>query len=398
MPQRLLCTAPTAGPDWSRWPARILPGGPVPAELLARAGVTRVADLTGLDDIGIPVRAVVRPAAMTVANTLGVGATGAAAERAAGMQALCNWHAENVAVSLAGRSATDLAGELTYDPATLRRPPNSVYDPASRLDWVLGTTLVSGAHTWMPRAAVALDLGLAGRWDPPMFSRTDVGLAAECTYQAAALTGLYELMQWHCLAVARAHPTAWEVPSDGLAGASCEPMVAAISAGSDCELRVARIEVWDGYFCFRAELLSPSGGVPFRGVALHHDPNQALAQAIGKAVRRRLSMISGAVDQLESALSDPFGGLSRYAAPDYPMCADRHPTPLPWTAGFGAGTDALRAQLVAAASAVRDRAGAEPIAAVCDFAGACVPVVRVLAPGLPLPTRAGARVPLQDLR
>lgn len=61
----------------------------------------------------------------------------------------------------------------------------------------------------------------------------------------------------------------------------------------------------------------------------------------------------------------------------------------------GSGVVSARAALVDAARQVQLVTGVEPVAAVMDFPGACVPVVRVLAPTLrdfgSSPTRDSAR-------
>ncbi|EUA90896.1 hypothetical protein I551_2693 [Mycobacterium ulcerans str. Harvey] len=42
------------------------------------------------------------------------------------------------------------------------------------------------------------------------------------------------------------------------------------------------------------------------------------------------------------------------------------------------------------------RSGTEPLAVVCEFADACVPVVKVIAPGLPASIASPMRTPLQE--
>ncbi|POY00839.1 hypothetical protein C3477_20310, partial [Mycobacterium kansasii] len=58
----------------------------------------------------------------------------------------------------------------------------------------------------------------------------------------------------------------------------------------------------------------------------------------------------------------------------------------------------LPALVAAAATAVARRTGIEPAAVVCDSPGACVPVVKVVAPGLSLSSVASPmRTPLQEV-
>lgn len=101
------------GPDWSLWPARALGRADSktisyragthrlisPEEtwlalqpLLGAAGITRVADLTWLDDLGIPTVQAVRPASLTLSVSQGKAVTYRAAQVSAVMESMENWH------------------------------------------------------------------------------------------------------------------------------------------------------------------------------------------------------------------------------------------------------------------------------------------------------------------
>ena len=64
--------------------------------VLPRVGITRVADVTGLDRIGIPVWQAVRPASRSLSVSQGKGATPAAARASAVMESIELWHAEDL--------------------------------------------------------------------------------------------------------------------------------------------------------------------------------------------------------------------------------------------------------------------------------------------------------------
>jgi len=74
-----------------------------------RAGITRIAELTGLDTIGIPVFAAIRPMGRSLSTQQGKGATALAARVSALMESLETWSAEHLAlpaVRAAGSIAT----------------------------------------------------------------------------------------------------------------------------------------------------------------------------------------------------------------------------------------------------------------------------------------------------
>ena len=62
------------------------------APLLPRFGITRVADVTGLDVLGVPVAMAVRPLAATLSVSQGKGATYTHAAVSAAMEAIEVWH------------------------------------------------------------------------------------------------------------------------------------------------------------------------------------------------------------------------------------------------------------------------------------------------------------------
>src|SRR5208282_2138326 len=68
--------------------------------LLPRMGITRVANVTGLDCIGIPVVMVCRPNSRNVAVSQGKGLTLAAAKVSGIMESVEGYHAERVALPL----------------------------------------------------------------------------------------------------------------------------------------------------------------------------------------------------------------------------------------------------------------------------------------------------------
>src|ERR1700691_6759956 len=72
-------------------------------------GITRVANLTGLDRTGIPVIMVCRPNARSTAVFHGTGIDLAAAKASGIMEAIETWHAEYVQLLLRFASFTDLA-------------------------------------------------------------------------------------------------------------------------------------------------------------------------------------------------------------------------------------------------------------------------------------------------
>lgn len=412
MPERHAGSTDTvSGPDWSAWPARDLghAGSKTISHragthrlispeqtwlavqpLLKFAGITRVADLTWLDDIGIPTAQAIRPASLTLSVSQGKAPTYRAAQVSAVMESLENWHAEQVVADLRFTATTDLDSVLTYDPNQLRHRTASFYHSGARLDWKIATTLLTGRRTWVPLETVMVNAAVNDVWDPPMFEMDTNGLASGNSYHEAALHGLYELMERHSLATAEPGLTLFEVPLDDVADSQCAELVDMIyRAGSD--LRLTRMDNWPGFYCFSASLRSGTTELPFAGHGLHTDPNVALSRAITEAAQSRLTAISGAREDLPPLIYQRFARVHSYAPLERPTRELPTAKQIAWDVP---DIESIEDLLISAASAVTDIAGTEPVAAVCDFADACVPVVKIVAPGLALEHKSPMRVRL----
>src|SRR5262245_57612072 len=84
------------------------------AEAFERVGITRVAELTRLDRIGIPVFQAVRPSARSLTLSQGKGLSVAAARVGAAMESMEVWHAECPRVDHRA-PVRDLVAQLPYD-------------------------------------------------------------------------------------------------------------------------------------------------------------------------------------------------------------------------------------------------------------------------------------------
>src|SRR5262249_47992169 len=70
------------------------------APLMAAMGITRVANLTGLDRLGLPTVAVARPNARSISVSQGKGVTLAAAKASGLMESIEGYHAEHITLPL----------------------------------------------------------------------------------------------------------------------------------------------------------------------------------------------------------------------------------------------------------------------------------------------------------
>jgi ribosomal protein S12 methylthiotransferase accessory factor len=219
-----------------------------------------------------------------------------------------------------------------------------------------------------------------------LFTADSNGLASGNTYDEAALHGLYEVLERDSRYRTTTTGTAVVIDPDTVTDPTCAALIHRMrERGND--VIITDHTRWDGLYCLDVLLRSRSVGGVFGGCGLHHDPAIALCRALTEAAQSRLTLISGVREDIPTSGYATFGHPAQVELP-----AGGQPMP---TTAANSSSSSARAALVDAARQVLQVTGVEPVAAVMDFPGACVPVVRVLAPTLrdfgSSPSRVSAR-------
>jgi ribosomal protein S12 methylthiotransferase accessory factor len=160
---------------------------------LSEHGITRCADVTGLDNVGIPVYCAIRPAGRTVQVTNGKGVRHVDAQVSALMEALEVSHAESPPPDrLLRASAHELrrarAGQVLDPDALTGFRTDAHYSPDYQIDWVRGQQLPGGESIWVPASSVYLC------W-PALYEFSSRGLASGNDRDEATLHALYEALE-----------------------------------------------------------------------------------------------------------------------------------------------------------------------------------------------------------
>jgi putative methanogenesis marker protein 1 len=161
--------------------------------LLPAAGITRVADITSLDRLGIPVFSSIRPTAERGAISVynGKGATPAEARVSAMMEGIERFSAELEREDLRVERYSFLSrSERVLDPASLILPAGA--DPDSPIPWTKGYDLASGEDILVPASAVYHPL--PHRYFQ-LFRTSTNGLASGNTLEEAVFHALMELIE-----------------------------------------------------------------------------------------------------------------------------------------------------------------------------------------------------------
>ena len=347
-----------------------------------RAGITRIAELTGLDTIGIPVFSAIRPMGRSLSTQQGKGATAEAARVSALMESLETWSAEHLVLPVV-RASWRRLGERAIDAGRLPRPRGRL-DRDARWRWVEGTDLAADRAVLVPEQAVTLDTVFRA---PPVFDVSSNGLASGNALVEAIAHGLCEVIERDAEAAWRRAGSDRRLVLDTITDADpvCRALIERIVAAG------ARVYVWDlvdparpvapGVAVIGAAIMEDPAEPAWRtlgfyqGFGAHWRPEIAIARALTEAAQTRLTYIAGARDDFfprdYARATDPalLAALwQRFSAPcDEPVAFDDLPQLAAATLG-----DALD-QLVAGQRQV----------VVVDLTHPAigVPVVKVLVPG-----------------
>lgn len=274
------------------------------APFLARMGITRIADVTGLDRIGIPTVMVTRPNSRSVAVAQGKGLSLAAARASGVMEAIETWHAERIALPLRYASFADLSAEArVVDVARLPRIRDGRFDPARRILWIEGVELATGTRAFVPFEMVHTDYTRPAPPGQGCFPCTTNGLASGNDALEATCHAICELIErdattlWHHLPQGARDARRLDLGS--VDDPACRDALDRLDA--------AGIEtgVWEttsdvGVAVFHCVIADSGNGPGHIGIGDGCHPHRgiALLRSLTEAVQTRLTYVSGARDDL----------------------------------------------------------------------------------------------------
>ncbi|MBP1886819.1 YcaO-like family protein [Sinorhizobium mexicanum] len=307
--------------------------------LLPEFGITRLARLTGLDCIGIPVWNAVSPNSTSLVINQGKGITDIDAKVSAAMEAL------ERAVACAPRVPTRVArrGDLLAEGDQALSLPGLIASARADLGddepirWVLGRNLDGGAPTWVPLEAALLDRTV----ENCRFWQSSDGLASGNTETEATLHGLLERIERDAEVLWRLTPLATRLRRCVAPQALGDPVLDAMAvrfAAAELELRLFDITSDVGIPSFTAvvagkDILTAKAPL-FHHVTVGHGahPNavRAAIRAVTEAAQSRLTYISGARDDVyPETFVRPLPQLTQKlfeAVPQAPTRVDATPT------------------------------------------------------------------------
>ncbi|WP_204009771.1 YcaO-like family protein [Sphaerimonospora thailandensis] len=356
------------GTDRARDPAATL-------EMAGRAarqvGVTRVADITRLDTIGIPTFQAIRPTARTLAVSQGKGVTPQLAKLSAMMEAVELWHAEQPIPPITTASPRDVIGRLSYDIRDLPLSAPTVLHDGLPLDWVAARSLVDGSETLVPVSMVGFSLVRRTGWNPPVFFASTNGLASGNTLAEGILHALYEVIERDAVTAVMTGGDRGVRVDPRTLGSPVVDELCEMMARARVRLEVRSVPSPTELPCFLARITCDDYPPAFAGFGCHLSSEIALTRAVTEAAQTRLGYVSGARDDLQSDVRDDLASKRR------PVPAAEPAAAIPELAAHETLLDDLE-DVVKRATVAFSHA---PVLVDLTRGDIGVPVVRVLAPG-----------------
>jgi ribosomal protein S12 methylthiotransferase accessory factor len=270
-------------------------------------GITRIANVTGLDSIGIPVVMVCRPNSRSVAVSQGKGLTLGAAKASGLMESAEAYHAERIMCPLKLASYEELRyTHNVVNVSQLPQPTTGVFHPNLPLLWIEGYDILQSLPTWVPYETVHLNHTVPLPPGTGCFVASSNGLASGNHPLEAISHAICEVVERDAI-------TLWSVKDeseqqetrldlDSVDDADCQDVI------EKYKLAGVQLTVWEitsdicipAFFCLATERsFSPLRPLPSAlGYGCHPARSIALLRALTESAQSRLTYISGTRDDL----------------------------------------------------------------------------------------------------
>lgn len=271
-----------------------------------QCGVTRVADITGLDRIGVPVTAVVRPNSWTLSTASGKGLTRKIAEVSGIMEAIELHHAENVQLPSMLLPYSEISQQQKIiDLQHLPLKKNSLFNKDWPELWTCGWDILHQQEVAVPLNCVQLKKQLGSpSLSLACFQEDSNGLASGNNLTEAVCSAVLEVIERDAITCVECanELVGYEPPRINL---DCIPFdsvnqllatlrqaevdVCVYDCTVDTDIPVFKAVIFDK----KSNRFGISGGY-----GAHLDPEVAMLRAITEAIQGRAVVIAGARDDV----------------------------------------------------------------------------------------------------
>jgi ribosomal protein S12 methylthiotransferase accessory factor len=274
---------------------------------LQRAGVTRIADVTDLDTIGVPTTLALRPNAISIACSSGKGLTTEQAMVSGAMEA-CELHAAETASPPSFGAAINELKKIGFRVPPIDELPLtrwSLFNADWPIHWHLSWDLVNQTDIAVPLAVIVMSRSRSLISTFGGFQAGSNGLGAGNSFLEAISAGLYECIERDAIAchynaaLYRRH----QIPILPRNVLESYPLVSSVL--EKCDRAKVDVVVYDctadtdvpTYSALVYNEREWGVGV-MRGSGAHLDPEISILRAITEALQGRLNFIAGSRDDI----------------------------------------------------------------------------------------------------
>jgi YcaO-like protein with predicted kinase domain len=302
-------------------------------EMLARVtphlrdyGITRIANLSYIDRLGLPVHTAYKPNGLSLASGSGKGVTQGDSALGAAMEAIEQSVWEDLDPAVIRLAQRDLERECVpfADGGLLARVAGNLWHPGLVIDWTPMVDLMTGEQVWVPADLVTVP----ARREPAIarslaaFMPGSNGLASGHDVAEALMSALFEVLERDAitmgpLTIRTAAPDVDALAAD--VGGDVAWLTEVIQSHK-MSLRISDVTTDAGIPTYAAQLydlMEPKSGV-FGGYGNGFDVHRALVRAITEAVQSRGVIIAGARDDIFATSRRAATRISNHQAPPPP--------------------------------------------------------------------------------
>jgi len=278
------------------------------APLARQIGITRVGNVTGLDEIGIPVVIAVRPNSRSFSVSQGKGLNLAQARASALMEAIELFHGEDITARTRVASEREISADSCAVASGTQCGTGNPLPETAAIRWIEGYDLLCRESCWVPWEVVHTDYTLPTEHSGLHFLSGTNGIAAGNHLLEALSAAVCELVEHDAVAL-------WH--AGGLRErARCRLDTTSVD-DEDCQALLDKYHaagvvprIWDvtsdvGIATFVCDLPAQDGQFAglrrFRGAGCHPNRSIALARALTEAAQIRLTYITGNRDDLPAS-------------------------------------------------------------------------------------------------
>ena len=259
-------------------------------------GITRVAHLTGLDRLGVPVHTALKPQGRTLSSGSGKGVTKDASWVSAVMEAVEQSVWEGLGVS--GVEATERGlreqGRAVVSGDGLQKRRGALWSDRLPIMWCVGWDIVRGEDVWVPDSLVCFrDVGLSP------FPSSSNGLASGATVLEAVLSALQEVIERDGIALHSLVTRGPFVDADAYLE-EVEPELSSLVTRAKVEMELIDATTEIGvptFVCYLRDAPDERLG-SFKGAGAGLTTATALVRAVTEAAQGRTLVVAGARDDI----------------------------------------------------------------------------------------------------